>query len=552
MSVEKQRFRVWLVGVSVLLSMVGPVWGQTLTLTAKPTSELLDDVEYVIKAAAPEDAQWAQGALNTLSRIKSGAMLKGLDRSRSVGLAITVPQNVGPTVPPSIVAAVPVTNFSQFLGSLRELGLMVDDQPGAPGFSHKLTGADPNRPIFILHAKRYAFLSISPSGADRIPAMDPSSWRSKARPETAVSLKVRLSEVPEALRAQFLDRLAARQQAINQQRPGENDAEYRGRMAGERLVTDTVEALLREGDAISIDLDVNRRSQQIALDVAVSAKPGTSTAKTLRALNGRRSRFQGLSKDAPLASWINLPVATGLREVIAQTVKESLKESSDRATSASDRKIYARFSELLETNLKATDMDLGVAIREASRGGSPGSARYVLLAGVKVQKGRELERLFKDAGAKLTPGEKDKVAFDVGKAADGTKIHKVSGAGAAGSSPFGAPVGFVAMRDDAILFSIGENSLAPLQRAIDELSTPTKTDRSEPLAAALRVAKLRPLLEIDPTRFRQPVAELLRGADKERDRVDLGLKGDGPGMRMRLVVDVPALKTLVAIASQLN
>ena len=201
MTVRKRRFHVLLIGVFGLLGSVGPASGQTVLVTAKPVTELSNDLESLIKSVAPEENTVAQAVLNALSQLKSGAMLKGLDRSRGFGLAITLPKEGGP---PSVVAAVPVTDLKQLLGSLNDLGFAVNDQPGVPGFSHKVTAPNGNPSVFVLQSKGYALFSLVPAGVNQLKARDPASWKPKGRPETALSIKVQLSEIPDAIKDQFL------------------------------------------------------------------------------------------------------------------------------------------------------------------------------------------------------------------------------------------------------------------------------------------------------------------------------------------------------------
>ena len=153
-------------------------------------------LERVVKGVAPPDDPMAAMVLNALGQVKTGAMLKGLDQTRGFGLAVTLPKNPAAGEPPSVVAGVPVSNLAQFLDSLKDLGLAVDDQPGVPGFSHKVTMPGGSPTLFVLQSKEYALFSLVPVGADRIRAIDPASWKPKGRPETALSTTIRLSEPP--------------------------------------------------------------------------------------------------------------------------------------------------------------------------------------------------------------------------------------------------------------------------------------------------------------------------------------------------------------------
>ncbi len=302
MTVRKLKFPVLLVCMFGLLGSVGTASGQTVLVTAKSVSELTDDLEYLIKSVAPEGDPIAQTVLNALNQFKSGAMLKGVDQSKSFALAVTLPKDFGQGGPPTVVAAVPVSDLGQFLDSLKELELAVDDQPGVAGFSHKVSMPNGTPTFFVLQSKGYALFSLTPDGVDQLKALDPSSWKPKGRAQSTLSVKVKLSELPEALKDQFLNQLEATLNQQNDRKPGEGDAEFRGRIAGQKFGLEAFNSLIRDGDAIALDLDLSRKTSELALELAISAKPDTAMAKTLRTLGGRRSRFQGLGKDAAMAA----------------------------------------------------------------------------------------------------------------------------------------------------------------------------------------------------------------------------------------------------------
>src|SRR5262249_11544739 len=139
MTFRTPKFSILFVGVFGLAGWVETAPGQTVVLTAKSGTELADDLESLIKSAAPEGDPRAQAVLEAVGQFKSAALPKGLDRSRSFGLVVTLPKDPAAGGPPSVVAAVPVSDFGQFLDSLKDLGMTIDDQPGVPGFSHKVT-----------------------------------------------------------------------------------------------------------------------------------------------------------------------------------------------------------------------------------------------------------------------------------------------------------------------------------------------------------------------------------------------------------------------------
>ncbi len=555
MMFRRLRFPVFLVSAFGLLGAIGMAQGQTIVVTAKSVTQLADDLEYLIKSVAPEGDPRSQAVLDGLKQFKSGALIKGLDQSRGFGLAVTLPKDFPQGDPPTIVAAVPVSDLGQFLDSLKELGLAVDDQPGVPGFSHKVTAPNGNPTVFVLQSKGYALFSMVPSGVEQLKALDPTSWKPKGRAEPALSVKVQLSEIPEGLKAQFLTQIDAQADQQNERKPGEKDAEYQARLGGQKLGIEAVKSLIRDGDAIALDFDVNRKTSEIALEFTMSGKPNTAMAKSLRAMNGRRSRFQGLSKGAAMAGWASLPVAKEFRELISDAFENGAKEGLKKVDSEEERKLYSRLAELVKSNLNAPEIDLGVAI-EGTSPANAGASRFMILGGMTLQKGREFERLVREAATTIKPGENVKITFDVAKAADGTAIHQLSGPfdekHADLAKHFGKASLCFAFREDAILFSFGENGLAPLQKTLEGFSSPPAPELDEPIAILLRVENVGAFADKNQEEFRRAAAEVFQGANAHRDRVHLGLKGEGDEIRMRLAIDVPALKLMALRGQQMQ
>ena len=396
MTVRKLRFHVLLVCMFGLLGSVGTASGQTLVVTAKSLSDLSDDFEYLIKTVAPEGDPMAQTVLNGLNQFKSGAMVKGLDKSRGFGLAITLPKDFPQGDPPTVVAAVPVSDLGQFLDSLKDLGVAVDDQPGVAGFSHKVTAPNGNPTLFVLQSKGYAIFSLVPDGAERLKAMDPTSWKPNGRGESAMSVKVRISELPDALKDQILNQVDATIEQQNDRKPGENDSEYQGRIAGQKVSVGALKSLIRDGDEIAFDLDLNRKSSELALELGITAQPNTSMAKTLRTLNSRRSRFQTLSKDAALAAWANVPVAKEFRDMLSGILDKTMKDNLKKAKTEEEKALETRLLEHLKSALTAPEIDLGMEIQGPSATKRDDS-HMVILGGMSVPNARDFERLVRDA-----------------------------------------------------------------------------------------------------------------------------------------------------------
>ena len=118
----------------------------------------------------------------------------------------------------------------------------------------------------------------------------------------------------------------------------------------------------------------------MAFDLTVAAKPGTELAGSLRGFQRRRSLFQGLGGDGPLAAWASIPMARSVREGLSRGLEQARDADAPGLATAEQKKVLVRFLELIKSNLDAEDLDGGLAFRRsAAEGGRP--SLYTMLRG---------------------------------------------------------------------------------------------------------------------------------------------------------------------------
>ncbi len=555
MTLRVRNLHFLLIGALGLLAPAATARAQAVVVTARSASELADDLEYLVKSVAPDDPT-ARPMLDALEKFKSGALIKGLDRGRGFALAVTLPADFpGGGTPPTVVAAVPVSDFGQFLDSLKDLGLAVNDRPGVEGFSHKVSMGDGGFGVYALQSKGHALFSMTPDGADKLRALDPSSWWKKIRPSTAMSARIQLAELPEAFKTMIIDQMEAQVDRDRERKPGENEDQFRGRIAGENIGYEGMKDLIQQGDAIALDLDLDRKTSELAIELAITSRPGTAMSRSLRAFNEKRSRFQGLSPDAPLAAWARVPVPKEFGDMMSQNFDRQMKPALEKLDSPEQKKLLTRFTELMKSNLNAPEIDLGLAIQRSSRSG-PGNPRFAMLGGMSLRDGPEVERLIRDAVEHLPPEQGFKVKFDVEKAANGTAIHQMTGPfdekDPDMARNFGKASLYFAFRADAVLVSFGEDGPTALRRALEQPAAPPGSRSIGPVAVVARVATLGELAGENQEALRRAAAEVFKGDGAKRDRISLGIKGEGDGLRLRLAIDVPALKLLSLLGKEMK
>ena len=494
----KRRSGAWpilltLSGTMAAVSLAAePVTGQTVVMTSPSVGKLADDLEHVLKAVAPDGDPGAQAGLETLRRFKEGELIKGLDKTRLLGIAATLPEKQGDAL--QVLAAVPVTDFALFLESLKGLGMKVEDNPGIPGFSHKVSTPDGDRTVFVLQSKQYVLFSLVPSGADQIRSVDPASWNAKAGAQSVLALTLRLSRLPDAIKEQFINGLEASLAQQKDRRPDEPEAEYKGRMVSTRLGKAAIESLVREGETLELDLNLDRGRDELSMGLVASARPGTAMAENLRTFSKQRSRFAWLGPESPLAAWVSLPVPKELRDVLAELIDKSRKDEEAKAKTDIEKAFAGKVSEILKQNFTAGEVDLGLALQGPHKTPS-GQVFFGLIGGIEVKDGKQFERLARDAFAKQPPDTDFKVTFDAAKGEDSTPIHQLvipeSKLDADMVKKMGKSPVYFAFPGNAVVVSLGEGGLKAIQQGLGKLAKEPAGVSTEPAALQGRLNQIR-------------------------------------------------------------
>lgn len=540
----RRRFAVVMLGLVGALLSPAAAFAQALVVTTRSPNDLADAVETLIKSAALEDEPIGQTILGAVNRVKMGAILKGLDRSRGFSMAVSFPKNFPDGGPPTAVLAVPVSDFGALLESVKELGLAVDDQPGVPGFSHKVVGPNGQPTLFVLQSKEYALCTPIPAQAETLRGIDPTAWWPKGRTEKALRLVIRLAEMPEPIKQQFLDNMKAQNARERERRPGEIEGNYRGRVAGIDLAQKLFELVVQQGKEIGLEIDVDKKASQLTLEAALSALPNSSMETTLRTLNGRRSQFHALGQASVAAEWGCFSIPAEFKDVLLVGFNQQVSASAEKAPSADEKKLFKRTIELFTAVLNQPVLDAGVALRQIKAAGD-GNFQSVLLIGWKVPSGKDFDDHLRSTSVVAKPTDKLKLTFDVSKGPRGEPIHQLSGKFQDNDADlvkrFGNASLYMTARDDAILLSFGESGLQVLQDALAKLSAPSAPASAAPMTAIAHLADLAVVADGQNDAVKRIISQVYPGQSAKRDRIAIDVKGDGEATVLHIAVDLPAI-----------
>jgi hypothetical protein len=165
----------------------------------------------------------------------------------------------------------------------------------------------------------------------------------------------------------------------------------------------------------------------------------------------------------------------------------------------------------------------------------------VALIGMKVKDGKKIEALVRDA-ARDAKDEKVEVKLDLEKTGDGTTIHRILGPVDENTRKrFGTPYVHFAFRDDLLIFALGEQGLKALKDGLE--STKGRRGGSPQVELALAVSKLAAIASaVDAASAAEAARKAFKGPDAAKDSLRLSLQGEGEAVKLRLSMDVPAMK----------
>ncbi len=438
---------------------------QVVVLTAKSAGVLMKDAKTLISGASM-DPNAAKPLLGMIEQFEMPGALPGVDLTKPVGAFLDLPKAPGP-LPFTVVVFVPVTDYAAFMQMLPNFGFMVDPKSNTPGFSHTVTapGGVPI-PLLATNASGYAYFTTDPSTLSAIKAMKPATLLPKRPGAGDLSLTVNMDRIPDEQKQMFLADAPARPSAAQkEQKPGEDDATYKGRLIGIDASEKLFQTLVKDGREVSLDLGVDAAKGELAMEFGMSAKPSSTLAASFKKLGAMKSKFRGLGAGSMLTASAAVPMGESVRKLLNTGMEEAMKSAEKKGE---DQKAMAsRMIETLKPTLNADSMDMAMAIQGPFPGKSGGDPTVAMVFAFAVKGGKKMETAMLDSLKTAKPAEKAKVTLNVAKAADGTTIHRIKGDPDPKAAQFGDPNAFLAFREDTLFAAFGENGLDVLKKAMD-------------------------------------------------------------------------------------
>jgi hypothetical protein len=503
----------------------------TLVVRLEAVDDLFTDLKYLAAFADRDDlVAQAEGLLKARAGAKG---VEGIDTKRPLGLYGLVSEDV---VSSKVVALVPLADEKAFLNLLKTLNLKPEE--GKDGLYTIKVDPIP-LPIFFRFANKYVYATVRDESAIAKDALlDPATVLPPGE-VGMMSAAVRLDQFSNDIKQLAMGQLGLRLADIRDRDfAGNNKAEKEFWKQAFEEFSSRMKAVLRDGQELSVHLNVDRKKNDVSLEMSLDGKPSSKLEASIAELGQGKSQFGALLKEnAALRGELTLALPDSLRKAFAAVIDDNIAQGLEKEKDPAKRKAGADFIKGLEPSLKAGQFDGCVVLQPPS-----GSGKYhTAIVGVKLKDGAALEKAARDVVPVLPPEAQSLIHLDA-ETVGGVKVHRLDANkqyDEKSKKLYGDNPAYLAIRDDALFLTLGENALGALKEALA-----SKPATAPLLELELSLARLAGAIAID----RKDEKGLVEGAAKEAfakekdgDRLRFRVEG-GKALKLRVQGKAPVVK----------
>jgi hypothetical protein len=505
--------------------------GPAVIISVKGFDELLADVTYLGDVLnQPQFAALPQVMINQLTQ---GQGLKGLDGAKPFGVYVTLsPQGQ----PQDIVVFVPVKDQKEFAATLEKLA----PNPEKMGeLTQYQFAANPNPILAKAGAKHFFF---APTAESLKETADPAKL---VTVPADISIEIDLTQIPDGLKELYLTQGEA--QAMSQLREVDDPAQRAIQEGTTKLCLAGLRRMVLDGSRVTFSLDINSKTKAIMLDLASTAKSGTTLAKASAGYAKTENPFSGLISKQTVGSYVvSVPLSSDTEGLLKLIVDESEKRGlanlpAEQAAKDTKTKVLKRIADMARSTIQRGRWDHSIVVSSAD-------GKLQIVSAIKVAKGDQLGQAIEEF-VKNTPEAKDKVKLNVAQVGK-AKVHAITlPADEDREKYFGSGPAHLAISEDSVVFVLGGDSLAGVKGALNRSAgTPSRA----PMALRIGLSKILALVNglnpsaIPPAVFEQSKSALEGGLDQ----VGLEISGQPQALKFRLEVQEGVLRLAAVAATQ--
>jgi len=529
---------VLLVGAAVAPAQVSkPI----VVVTIPGYDELMADADFLSGLGGrPGASQMADGMLKMMTQ---GQGLKGLDKTKPLGLVVTLENGV-----PTPTVVVPVTSAKDLLNLLTMVGQGQVGPVTEEGGVMKV-GVPNGDSVYVREKAGWAYITQE---KDVPLPEDPSKSIAGLSKDYDVAARIYLQNVPPDQKKVWTEKFRGFMQmvsAMQQAQAGDNPLAKLGQN-NVQAQTAAIERLLNEADQVTIGWKLDRQAKNTHLDFTVTAVPGSPMDQQMQKMAQAKTNFAGfLQSNAAVKGCVS---GTNTKEEIDQAVgtlgelKTRMEEAIDKDNNLKDDKAKAQVKAV-------AGQFIDVVIKTVKTGKSDGGGLLVLApdtfqlaVGGFIADGPGLEAAVKNL-VELAKGEPQfnnvaTVKFDVATHKD-VKFHQVNiklppDADQNAKKIFGDAVElYIGAGPDSAYVALGKGSMELVKSVMDQSAAePNKPVQPFQLSIAL-VPILKFAASVNPNDPHLATVANQFELHEGKDHVLVNAKPISNGMQYRLEVE---------------
>ncbi len=187
----------------------------------------------------------------------------------------------------AVQAFVPTGDVKKVLDALPMLGSPEDAGDGV------LQINAPPGPLFIKQHGAWAVLSNEKQFVTEAPA-DPVKSLDGLHENFLLAVNVSVKSVPQAVRTKFFEGMTAAMQIGLQQMPGESEEQFAARRKMLQQTIQQIRTTIGDLDALTVGVKVDDATSSAYLEYAVTAVPGSASAKKMAKASSAKTEFAGV------------------------------------------------------------------------------------------------------------------------------------------------------------------------------------------------------------------------------------------------------------------
>ena len=525
-----------LLAVALLATLVAPpasaqpAPAPAVEVRLRGVSDLLDRLEYLAKLVDQEDAgnQLAQ-TVQSFADAKKG--IEGIDPARPIGLYATVAPN---PLESQVVVLLPIADEKAFLELLT--GKLSLDPKKQDGGVYQLQVPNVPLPLFFAFADKTCYVTVGSAAALEAKTRIAPKAFFAADDGGVLSVNVRLDRLPADIKKTALGQIELKlADAKDKKEPNETPAQTALKGWLTDRASEAVAAVFADGREFSVRLTADPKGDDLALEVGLSANPGSALAKTFAGLGtSSRTTTTAVPTAGSLATFgITGAFGPKSKASLGPVVDALLAEAVANAKEG-ERPMVKMVLAALAPTLKSGLIDLNLAVTGA---GKPD--RFRVLAAAAVADGAGIEKTAKQI-APFVPEEAVKFAFDQGSAG-GLTLHKLTTSDPKFNEAFDT---------DSVWLATGDSKLVVgfEPAAVGVKAAATADPKPAPLmAGTLSVARLMEAAKdgLPAETGKKLVTQVFGDAGPAgKDTVSMRLEG-GESLKLRLIAKGKALQLAV-------